>query len=416
MGIFGPSKMELKFINDFNQHELNGWLKMAEDELIKHGYQLSEPKYDVITNWVVGIITVYTRDDRAIGEILYSCYTEGIESIDKRIIYRNEKKYGKYYHAIHLGDGMEGIGYVSTRLREKPPSWLMICADIYSQYIGIQGFKIDYTDYMKRYFYSSGCERYLNVMFCATTKSLTKAQQGDAKAQYDLAWEYKENNEMEKYAEWILKCVNNPNIPNPKPQWYLKAVYQLGNLYQFGYAPAILPINIDTALHWFEKANKLGYEVDPFHMGFTYKSLNKIIKAKEWFKKAAEQNNAPSQLFLGFIYFDEAYNKEKEIFDISLLKISLDWFEKSKDGLDEIDKIGALKQIASIKDIIKEDEKIKELDLHCKITEHNEVSRLKNVERKELVDVVKIMLADREPVEKIIKYTGFTRDEIERLQ
>ena len=47
---------------------------------------------------------------------------------------------------------------------------------------------------------------------------------------------------------------------------------------------------------------------------------------------------------------------------------------------------------------------------------HDEAQALWNAERKAKLEVAKSMMEDGEPIEKIIKYTGFTREEVENLK
>ena len=47
---------------------------------------------------------------------------------------------------------------------------------------------------------------------------------------------------------------------------------------------------------------------------------------------------------------------------------------------------------------------------------HDEAQALYNAERKAKLEVAKAMLADGEAIEKIVRYTGLTRVEVEKLQ
>jgi len=63
-----------------------------------------------------------------------------------------------------------------------------------------------------------------------------------------------------------------------------------------------------------------------------------------------------------------------------------------------------------------EDEKIKELAWQREIALHDHVSNMRGSDRKARIEIAKNMLADVEPIEKIIKYTGLTSEQIESLK
>jgi len=236
---------------------------------------------------------------------------------------------------------------------------------------------------------------------------ITKAQQGDAEAQYDIAWEYKDNGDIEKFAEWIQKCVNNPNIPNPKPLWYLKAMWFMGDMYQWG-ASSTLGQDMDEALKWYEKAADLGHKgaqysladyyltkseggtkvfdgynhekildlfiksgsddvnekgrvFAQFRVGFCYKmgfgTPENVDEAIKWFKKAAEQNDAISQWYLGNIYLDKGYDENKAFLcdeERKYLDESAEWYARAikNNSLDESEREHAFNSIEHIAKLI----------------------------------------------------------------
>jgi len=47
---------------------------------------------------------------------------------------------------------------------------------------------------------------------------------------------------------------------------------------------------------------------------------------------------------------------------------------------------------------------------------HDEAQALYNAERKKALEIAKKMLTDDEPVDKILRYTGLSRDEVEGLR
>ena len=49
------------------------------------------------------------------------------------------------------------------------------------------------------------------------------------------------------------------------------------------------------------------------------------------------------------------------------------------------------------------------------MAQHDEAQALYNAERKRAISIAKIMIADGETVEKTVKYTGLTQDEVEKL-
>ncbi|MDR2712916.1 MAG: hypothetical protein LBB91_07380 [Clostridiales bacterium] len=60
-------------------------------------------------------------------------------------------------------------------------------------------------------------------------------------------------------------------------------------------------------------------------------------------------------------------------------------------------------------------EEFKEMERLRSKARHDEAQALHDAKKENSISIARIMLADREPVEKIMKYTGLTRQEVEEL-
>jgi TPR repeat protein len=80
----------------------------------------------------------------------------------------------------------------------------------------------------------------------------------------------------------------------------VRAQYQLGDMYEFGYG---VPKDPAEAITWFRKAADQGLAVAQGRLGEIYFAGNEAVQdfkaAREWLQKAADQKNAVAQRRLG---------------------------------------------------------------------------------------------------------------------
>lgn len=148
----------------------------------------------------------------------------------------------------------------------------------------------------------------------AAEKYLLGARTGHAKAQFCIAYDYKNGEGVEKDLGEAVK-------------WYRKAAEQgenraqnsLGDLYYNGTG---VERDYAEAFKWFQKAAEQGNKFGQFNLGLCYESGNgvekNLIEAMKWYRKAAEQDHCAAQCNLGCLY-----DKAERYKDAVL------WFEKS---------------------------------------------------------------------------------------
>ena len=134
----------------------------------------------------------------------------------------------------------------------------------------------------------------------ATTYRLLKplAEQGNAKAQYNLGFIYSKGQGVPKddteAVKWFRKAAEQ-GIP--------KAQFNLGIMYEKG--QGVLQ-DYTEAVKWHRRAAAQGYAKAQYNLGFIYSKGQGVPKddteaAKRW-RKAAEQGYARAQYNLGFMY------------------------------------------------------------------------------------------------------------------
>ena len=131
------------------------------------------------------------------------------------------------------------------------------------------------------------------------TRIQKKAEQGDAKAQYELGWIY-----------FVGESI--PQDYAKAAQWSQKAAEQGNRDGQFlwGYLHLLpgqaVPEDTSKAAQWFQKAAKQGHPLAQFQLAWAHYIGRGVAQDKyeaaKWFKKAAEQGNAGAQYYLGMMY------------------------------------------------------------------------------------------------------------------
>ena len=139
------------------------------------------------------------------------------------------------------------------------------------------------------------------------------AEQGFARAQYDLGLMYEFGTGVErsneKAAEWYLKAAE---------QGYARAQFWLGYMYEYGTG---VEQSYEKAAEWVQKAAEQGYADAQYNLGDRYRDGRGVEesfeKAAEWVQKAADQGLAVAQNCLGFMYqngtgVEQSYEKAVE--------------------------------------------------------------------------------------------------------
>ncbi len=162
------------------------------------------------------------------------------------------------------------------------------------------------------------------------------AQQGDARAQFNLGWCYSKGKGVTKDAveavKWYLKAAEQGdadaqfNLGNryydgegvakdavEAIKWYRKAAEQgdadaqanLGNRYCNGEGVAKDAVE---AVKWYRKAAEQGLAAAQFNLGNCYMHgvgvTKDAVEAVKWYRKAAEQGDADAQFRIGVSYYD----------------------------------------------------------------------------------------------------------------
>ena len=145
----------------------------------------------------------------------------------------------------------------------------------------------------------------LSLALCATSvlaadfnETQKLAEQGDARAQFNLAVSYYNGDgvpqDKQKAVEWYRKAAE---------QGHATAQYNLAIMYKKGEG---LPQDKKKAVEWYHKAAEQGFASAQYSLGIMYYNGEGVQqdkkKAIEWFQKAAEQGHAHAQFELGDMY------------------------------------------------------------------------------------------------------------------
>jgi TPR repeat protein len=117
----------------------------------------------------------------------------------------------------------------------------------------------------------------------------SKANQGDAKAQFNLALLYYHGlgtpHDSKQAVYWYTKAAE---------QGHVNAQYSLGSLYYNGYGEEV-PQDTKQAVYWLTKAAEQGYVHAQYSLGHNYQYGDEVPQdykqAFFWYTKAAEQNH-----------------------------------------------------------------------------------------------------------------------------
>jgi len=125
-----------------------------------------------------------------------------------------------------------------------------------------------------------------------------RAEQGDAKAQYELAGMYYRGKGVPQddivAVGWCRKAAN---------QGYARAQYALGYTYFEG---KDVPQDYTETVRWYRKAADQGYAEAQSDLGYMYSQGKGVPQdctaAVGWYRKAADQGYAKAQYALGYMY------------------------------------------------------------------------------------------------------------------
>lgn len=166
-----------------------------------------------------------------------------------------------------------------------------------------------------------------------TTRAL--AEQGDARAQNQLAWDYI-SIDYNKAFEWRVKAAN---------QGYAPAQFSVGQNYYFGPSKFEGPTkgqgvsqDYSEAFKWYMKAANQGHSESQISLGIMYREGYGVrqdhTKAIQWFKKA---DNARGLLMIGRMYrYGEGVKKDKAVAKELFGKVCDQGFQSGCDAYREL--------------------------------------------------------------------------------
>lgn len=147
---------------------------------------------------------------------------------------------------------------------------------------------------------------------CTTTTSQTEsellqaAQQGQGKAQYELANRLVAKPDYPQAMRWMKQVVEQSGPLAADAGLRGKAALQVGSWYQAGLGE---PKNPMLATQWWQKSAKLGNAEASYQLGQDCRQRHKdklVSECLDWFEQAAKRDHANAQLVLGQWYAGQA--------------------------------------------------------------------------------------------------------------
>lgn len=121
-----------------------------------------------------------------------------------------------------------------------------------------------------------------------------KAEQGDATAQYFIAWAFWDGTNKDEAIK-LFKSAADKNLA--------AAQNRLGYMYQHGWG---LETNYSKAIEWYLKSAAQGYANAEYNVGVMYcegiGTTSDYVAGVKYIKLAADQGNPPAQNYLGYLY------------------------------------------------------------------------------------------------------------------
>ncbi|WP_177326911.1 tetratricopeptide repeat protein [Pseudomonas sp. ML96] len=125
----------------------------------------------------------------------------------------------------------------------------------------------------------------------------SKADAGDACAQFNIGYSYYTNQDYPNTELWYAKAAE---------QGISRAAFEIAMLYRDN----LLPGGKEHTLHWLEQAAEQGLAMAQTELGYQYledrQSAEELFIAMSWLEKAAEQGDAQAQYLLGEQYWSES--------------------------------------------------------------------------------------------------------------
>lgn len=147
---------------------------------------------------------------------------------------------------------------------------------------------------------------------CTTTTSQTEsellqaAQQGQGKAQYELANRLVAKPDYPQAMRWMKQAADQVGPLAADAGLRGKAALQVGSWYQVGLGE---PKNPMLATQWWQKSAKLGNAEASYQLGQDCRQRHKdklVSECLDWFEQAAKRDHANAQLVLGQWYAGQA--------------------------------------------------------------------------------------------------------------
>lgn len=125
----------------------------------------------------------------------------------------------------------------------------------------------------------------------------TKADEGDACAQFNIGYLHYTNQQYENAERWYAKAAE---------QGISRAAFEIAMLYR----DDLLPGGEEPLMHWLQQAAEQGLDIAQVELGSEYledrQTAEELFSAMQWLEKAAEQGNAQGQYLLGEQYRGES--------------------------------------------------------------------------------------------------------------
>jgi TPR repeat protein len=285
---------KLSIENDIytQKDSINRNMKKDEGKVIELYQKLvkkndEKSKHRPIIHWINNK-NVNKDSSQSVKSFLKIFKTNKNQDFDEKCV---NKKYGHDYYLLKKPIGV-GISNYEKRIKKESIllEKLAELNDTYAQF-----------EMYKRYRFG----RY-NIIGQDDNKSemwlRRAAEQGHAKAQYELSRTVGVNGEEE--VKWLKKAATNGNA---------LAQYLLSNRYKNGY---LLESDMEKSIEWLKESAYNNMNISQRSLAKFYENQSKYGIALVWYENAAKQGNEEAQMHLGRVYkdVDEVKNLQKSTF------------------------------------------------------------------------------------------------------
>ena len=156
-----------------------------------------------------------------------------------------------------------------------------------------------------------GCANQLNYL--SDTKLQNAAQQGQGKAQYELANRLAAKPDYPEAMRWMKQAADQVGPLAADADIRGKAALQVGSWYQAGLGE---PKNPALARQWWQRSAKLGNSEASYQLGQECRQRHKgklTSECLDWFEQAAKRDHGNAQLVLGQWYAGQAGADEEAV-------------------------------------------------------------------------------------------------------